>query len=103
MSGNAESSGQRRSDQPPSLTPSPLHVQGQLAYERQWLKVSLLADGVLKAFPALASVWYDLAKAKTQLGDLEAASMALKRACELDAGLNFWLCMIPRWRHCGSA
>jgi hypothetical protein len=59
-----------------------------LAHEREWFKLSLLAEGVLAAFPALSGVWYDLAKAKTQLGDLEAARAALKRACELDEGLR---------------
>ncbi len=59
-----------------------------LAHEREWLKVSLLAEGVLSAFPTLSGVWYDLAKAKTQLGDLDTARVALKRAFELDAGLR---------------
>ncbi len=59
-----------------------------LAHEREWQKVVFLADGVLKAFPSLSSVWFNLAKAKTQLGDLDAARAALKRACELDQGLR---------------
>ncbi len=48
-----------------------------LAHEREWLKLSLLAGGVLSAFPALSGVWCDLAKAKTQLGDLDTARAAL--------------------------
>ena len=59
-----------------------------LAHEREWLKLTFLAEGTLSAYPALSGVWYDLAKAKTQLGDLEAARAALKRACELDEGLK---------------
>jgi hypothetical protein len=59
-----------------------------LAHEREWLKLSLLAEGVLAAFPALSGVWYDLAKARVHLGELEAARVALKRACELDEGLR---------------
>jgi hypothetical protein len=43
---------------------------------------------VLSAFPALPGVWYDLGKARAQLGELEAARAALKRACELDGGLR---------------
>ena len=57
-----------------------------LAHEREWLKVALLAEGVLSAFPGLPGVWYDLGKARVQLGELEAARAALKRACELDEG-----------------
>ena len=59
-----------------------------LSMEREWLKLSLLADGVLSAFPDLSGVWYDLGKARAQPGELEAARAALKRACELDAGLR---------------
>lgn len=59
-----------------------------LAHEREWLKLTFLAEGVLSAFPALPGVWYDLGKARALLGDLEAARAALKRACELDEGLQ---------------
>jgi len=59
-----------------------------LAQEKEWLKVTFLAQGVLAAFPLLSSVWYDLAKARTQLDELEAARTALKTACELDPGLR---------------
>jgi hypothetical protein len=59
-----------------------------LAHEREWLKLTFLAVGVLSAFPALSGVWYDLRKARAQLGELEAARAALKRACELDEGLR---------------
>jgi uncharacterized protein HemY len=59
-----------------------------LAHQREWLKLTFLAEGVLSAFPALADVWYDLGKARAQLGELEAARAALKRACELDKRLK---------------
>lgn len=38
--------------------------------------------------PARAGVWYDLSKARAQLGELEGARTALKRACELDEGFE---------------
>lgn len=60
-----------------------------LAHEREWLKLTFLAEGVLTAFPGLSCVWYNLGKARAQLGELEAARAALKRACELDKGLRF--------------
>jgi hypothetical protein len=59
-----------------------------LAHEKEWLKLTFLAEGVLSASPGLAGVWYDLAKARAQLGELEAARAAVKRACELDEGLR---------------
>ncbi len=51
-----------------------------LVHEKEWLKLTFLAEGLLSAFPALSGVWYDLGKARAQLGELEAARVALKRA-----------------------
>jgi tetratricopeptide (TPR) repeat protein len=59
-----------------------------LVHEKSWQKAVFLADGVLTAFPALAGVWLDLARAKAQLGDLEAAKEALRRAFALDGELK---------------
>lgn len=59
-----------------------------LIHERSWQKAALLAEGVLAAFPALSGVWLDLARAKAQLRDLEAAKEALRRAFALDAELR---------------
>ena len=59
-----------------------------LIHERSWHKAALLADGVLAAFPALACVWLDLGRAKAQLGELEAAKEALRRAFALDKELR---------------
>ena len=43
---------------------------------------------MLSAFPALAGVWLDLARAKLQLRDLEVAKEALLRAFALDEELR---------------
>jgi hypothetical protein len=73
--------------QPIIANPVSLRVR-ILGHEREWLKLSFLAEGVLSAFPGLAGVWFDLGRARAQLGELEAARAALKRACELDVGLR---------------
>jgi len=59
-----------------------------LIHEQSWLKAALLAEGVLAAFPALSGVWLDLARAKTQLGELDKAKEALRRAFALDEKLR---------------
>lgn len=59
-----------------------------LVHERDWQKAVFLAEGVLAAFPALSGVWLDLARAKAQLGELEAAKEALRRAFALDEELR---------------
>ena len=59
-----------------------------LAHEREWRKLTFLAAGVLSAFPDLADVWFDLASAQAQLGELKAAKASLKRAFDLDVGLR---------------
>ncbi len=43
---------------------------------------------MLAAFPALSGVWLDLGRAKAQLGDLDAAKEALRRAFALDEELK---------------
>ena len=59
-----------------------------LAHEKEWRKLTFLAAGVLSAFPDLADVWFDLASAQAQLGELKAAKASLKRAFDLDVGLR---------------
>lgn len=59
-----------------------------LVHEKSWQKTVFLADGVLAAFPALAGVWLDMGRAKAQLGDLDAAKEALRRAFALDEELR---------------
>lgn len=59
-----------------------------LIHEQSWQKAALLADGVLTAFPALSGVWLDLGRAKAQLGELEAAKEALRRAFALNEELR---------------
>lgn len=59
-----------------------------LIHEQSWQKAVFLAEGVLAAFPALSGVWLDLGRAKAQLGDLEAAKEALRRAFALDEELR---------------
>ncbi len=59
-----------------------------LVHEREWQKVVFLAEGVLAAFPALAGVWLDMGRAMAQLGDLDAAKEALRRAFALDEELR---------------
>ncbi len=59
-----------------------------LVHEKSWQKAVFLADGALNAFPALSRVWLDLARAKVQLGELEAAKEALRRAFSLDQELR---------------
>jgi hypothetical protein len=51
-------------------------------------KAAFIAEGVLAAFPALSGVWLDMGRAKAQLGDLEAAKEALRRAFALDEELR---------------
>lgn len=59
-----------------------------LIHEQSWQKAVFLAESVLAAFPALSGVWLDLARAKAQLKDLDAAKEALRRAFALDAELR---------------
>jgi predicted Zn-dependent protease len=59
-----------------------------LIHEQSWQKAVFLAEGVLAAFPALSGVWLDLARAKAQLGELEAAKEALRRAFAFDEELR---------------
>ena len=59
-----------------------------LVHERDWQKAVFLAEGVLRAFPDLAGVWLDLARAQVGIRDLEAAKEALRRAFALDEELR---------------
>ena len=59
-----------------------------LVHEQSWQKAVFLAEGVLAAFPVLSGVWLDLARAKAQLGELEAAKEALRRAFALNQDLR---------------
>lgn len=69
--------------------PSVLVLQVRiLEREREWLKVEILAESVLRFMPQSAQVWLSLGRARVQLGKIGEAREALRQAFELDESLR---------------